>query len=894
MFINIINASIAATWLILAVAILRLLLKKTPRWITCLLWGLAGLRLVLPFSVRSIFSLIPSAQTMPPTIAQDAVPQIDSGVPAVNNSVNPILAQHFTADPQYSANPMQILLGLAESLWIVGVAAMVLYLLVSCALLRFRMRTATRLEGNVVQSERVTSPFVMGIFRPRIYLPYGLEDSEQEYIIAHERAHIARGDHLIKPLAFLVLTVHWFNPFVWLGYILLCRDIELACDQRVIKDMDGAGRKDYSRTLVRCGTRRLAVTACPLAFGEVGIKARVRSVLSYKKPALWIIVAAAIVCVATALCFLTDPVIPPTVFGRFYEEQTVVYHSPLFSSTAIPGRQYRVSAESHSVWATDRWTYSGGQLAYMDADGTMYNGVLMEYDLTPENFDDLFLDGDSGYGWTDRMSAAKLRRQNRTAWRAMTGKDMCCILLQKNGDIYIASGQSDLPEGVIPSADDWLEPTFTRVALLKETSDSEQEKILTALNTACADFVLSAEYGETDEFPARFSTSEHTVIASERYTSENGSPCIAVYALVNCEKYDLWDGAVSSFGGFSDWIEALFEISPDGEYNVLRYSLRSSERKECFGNRWDPNICMAERQEICYRRACKFFGESGISAGGRFDSGLEKAVNEAAVDYNSGKYLSGNFKCASNTILGAKTEQLDDETQLVTAYTIVLYQEFSLSGGQPEEVSGSSCPVAVTFRRDCYNSYTLVEYWEPRDGTLYAEDLRKMFPPDVPWNTQISIDERMAENYRKACQYFGVPMQTTTSVEDMPAPTTTAVVAGNGQPEERTRETYIYQTGEDLFGPCELTVAPDGTVVLTFGYLSSYIAVGNRVESPTNTLFFVTEDGYENKYCFTCYGRSDSYYFIADESTPVPKFRPSADAEAVPIIPDGAEFIKIY
>ena len=181
----------------------------------------------------------------------------------------------------------------------------------------------------------------------------------------------------------------------------------------------------------------------------------------------------------------------------------------------------------------------------------------------------------------------------------------------------------------------------------------------------------------------------------------------------------------------------------------------------------------------------------------------------------------------------------------------------------------------------------------PRDGTLYAKDLREKFPSDVPWDTELGHDGRMAENYRKACKHFGLPMQTTTTEEAMPAPTTTAVYV-DGQAEDIVRETYIYNTGEALFGRCELIISSDGTAVLTFGYLSSYIAVGSRVDSPQGTYAFVTDDGYDNKYFFSSYGSGDNcYYFVADESSPVPKFKPSADADAVVSIPDGAEFVRI-
>lgn len=306
-FLKLLNLSISAGWLVLAVVVLRWVFKKAPKWMNCLLWGLVGIRLVLPFSLESVLSLVPSAQTVPKGFALSPAPVIDSGVNIINNAINPIISETLTPIPSASINPAQIIASAAAIIWIVGMAVMLLYLLVSYTNLRRRVSTATRLEGNIRQSERVDSPFILGIIKPGIYLPYNMSDEDAANVIAHERAHIMRRDHLVKPLAFLILTVYWFNPLMWLAYILLCRDIELACDEKVIKMMNEDQRRAYSTTLLACNVRGRLIAACPLAFGEVGIKERVVHVKTYKKPAFWIIIAAVIVCVVVAVCFLTNP-----------------------------------------------------------------------------------------------------------------------------------------------------------------------------------------------------------------------------------------------------------------------------------------------------------------------------------------------------------------------------------------------------------------------------------------------------------------------------------------------------------------------------------------------------------------------------------------------------------
>ena len=306
-FLGFLNRSLAAGILILAVVLVRLVFKKAPRWLLCALWALAAVRLVCPVSIESVLSLIPSAEPVQPEIIVSAQPAITSGIPAVDAIVNPPLAAAFTPSPAQSANPLQIWTFVAACVWLAGIAALLLYAAVSALRLRLRVRTAVRLEGKVYQSEFVSSPFILGVIRPRIYLPFGLEAGAQAMVLAHERAHLRRGDQLWKPLGYLILTAYWFNPVCWLAYILFCRDIEAACDEKVVRELGEGCKAAYSRALLACSVPRKLITACPLAFGETGVKSRIKSVLNYKKPAFWLVLAAVIASVAVAVCFLTDP-----------------------------------------------------------------------------------------------------------------------------------------------------------------------------------------------------------------------------------------------------------------------------------------------------------------------------------------------------------------------------------------------------------------------------------------------------------------------------------------------------------------------------------------------------------------------------------------------------------
>lgn len=306
-FIKTLNMGIAASWLILAVVVLRILLKRAPKRFRLLLWAVVGLRLVLPVSIESALSLVPSAQTLPEGVMYAAAPELNTGIAALNDAINPAFTAAFTPEPAASANPLQVLLPVASVIWLAGAAAMLLWALVSWLSLRRRVAEAVRLEGNVYESERVASPFVLGLIRPRIYLPFGLDEGAREQVLTHERAHIARGDHVIKPIGWLILAVYWYNPLVWLAYALFCRDIELACDERVIRRLPVSGRADYSQALLDLSRPHHGVGACPLAFGESAVKGRVKSVLTYKRPAFWLIMLAAVLCIGAVVCFLTDP-----------------------------------------------------------------------------------------------------------------------------------------------------------------------------------------------------------------------------------------------------------------------------------------------------------------------------------------------------------------------------------------------------------------------------------------------------------------------------------------------------------------------------------------------------------------------------------------------------------
>lgn len=306
-FIILFNMSITASYLSIAIIIIKFVFRKMPKWISCALWSLVGLRLIIPFSFESVLSLIPDSEPIPSDIMISSQPHISTGIPSLNSTINPIISETFSPDPSNSANPMQIIIFIMSLLWIAGFTGMLIYATISYIAIKRKTVISIKTEEGVYICDNIDSPFILGVIKPLIYIPSYIDDTNHSLILAHERAHIKRKDHIWKPLAFIILSVYWFNPVMWTVFILMCRDIEAACDEKVIREMDTEKRKQYSEALINCSAPKKYISACPLAFGETGVKKRIKNVLNYKKPTFWIIAAALIISIMLSVCFMTNP-----------------------------------------------------------------------------------------------------------------------------------------------------------------------------------------------------------------------------------------------------------------------------------------------------------------------------------------------------------------------------------------------------------------------------------------------------------------------------------------------------------------------------------------------------------------------------------------------------------
>jgi len=479
---RLLNMTLTASVVICVVLVLRLFLRRAPKAISYALWFLVLFRLLCPISLQSCFSAfslmnVPTAsqgenssvmEYIPENIVHTEYPAVTFPIPALSEIINETLPQ---GEEQTVADPLEVPLYIATYIWIIGVAGMLVYSLCSYLKLRRKLQIVVPLRDNIFTADDIDSPFVVGLLRPRIYLPCDLSETEQGYIILHEQFHIKRLDHVLKAVAFLALTVHWFNPLVWLAFILATKDMEMSCDEAVIAKMGSAIRADYSASLMALATGRRMIAGTPLAFGEGDTASRIKNLSKWKKPAAWIVAALTIVCVFLSVCLLTNPAakiegndiefspgFDALSISLPYIVDEVIYESPLtsFSMVAqINTPEYMIDENMHFF----------SRKEYTDAPDWTDLGELSEISITKENFDKLFRNR-SRDGWLGRKSASEIRKNTVRAWSVVYDREkLYYILRQSNGELYLACGYCDYYEtDDIHSADSsiWL---LCRIAL---------------------------------------------------------------------------------------------------------------------------------------------------------------------------------------------------------------------------------------------------------------------------------------------------------------------------------------------------------------------------------------------------------------------------------------------
>lgn len=778
LFLKIVNMSIAASWLVLAVLLLRPVFKKAPRWVNVLLWGLVAVRLIFPFNIESALSLIPSAETISLHVTTRNPSSVPAGVPARDSVINPVIGSSPASVPGNGADTLPIWISVLGMIWIIGTAVLLLYAAASYRRLRRNVREAVMLRDNLFQSENVCSPFVLGVIRPRIYLPYRLEEQELNYVAAHEQAHIRRRDHWWKPLGFLLLTVHWFNPLMWLAYVLLCRDIELACDEKVIKTLGSEQRADYTRTLVSCSVNRPLIAACPLAFGEVGVKERVSSVMNYRKPSFWIIALAVIACVAVAVCFLTSP-----VRFRFDEaDYTIVSASHYDFRTAddpaaveMDSAQLRELSSRLAGVKNTRGSNKyagltpGYQISALLQDGTYIR--ISGYSLSDQDMVDIEWKGQR-YGVTDNDFQDYLSR-------LCAGEDIPAADGTAGGKTYVYEN-----EGILGS--------FT-LTLYEDGTFTYSEGIASSyigmgIWTQEGDTITLFDHGMAGNTRINhFRTDSGDLV----FLSEGSSNFIYI-KVQNGQRFNC-TGGVSPVNGDEEGPEEMeakrkltlddvtalskkgYDLSWDDfeEYSCYETGsglyIRVYEIDELFelwigGGSPDSApmyIYLALADDIGTNIDIRDGGVEDFIAEDHSEALLAKAVNAAILNSSKPSGPDGLFHCANFVLLKKEEVCMDSEPPTpmqVTVYGIALHQAYSFSGEAFHEAEGSQIPTAITFEV-ADGGYQLKEYWIPRDGSYYVPDIRDKFPDDIQdeaIDAQKYVLAQIQDCYDQAIRYGGV------------------------------------------------------------------------------------------------------------------------------------------
>ena len=786
LFVNLLNMSITAGYVVVAVILLRLLLRKAPRWISCALWALVGLRLLLPFSFESVMSLIPSSTTVTPDILYSAEPAISSGVPTVNSVVNPTIAGSLTPAVTDSASPMQIVMSIAGIVWLIGILAMVLYSAITYIRLRRKVDSAILLRNNVYKSDAISSPFVLGIVKPRIYLPFAVGEVDSGYVISHEQTHIRRKDHWIKPFGFLLLTVYWFNPLMWVAYVLLCRDIEVACDEAVIKDIGGNEKKAYSLALLNCAVKRRNIAMCPLAFGEVGIKERVKNVLNYKKPAFWIIIVAVIACIVAGICLLSNP---KEKAAASYEhpnaEQLFEYRTAYVGDNSAVGNIVSLLEFPSDVKYDHIELQTSAEPYGVDVYFSVTPEVKAAYNTSePDNIDVFRENACIMFSLIGNADEVTFRLDDSTGNPADLQFTREWAESIVGADLWAESSSAEKLDSLITQITDHVKNAYTSatkdistgpfVGYVKDTSTGTFD-VYTKENGT---YIMSLPMSLFDDFPANHwepgwmdvdvycgSMDDFTwavVCTGPSGGTGNENICTSSdggKAWRVGDRYAMYSGTVTGAGFASSKVGFMSyryftdqgpEISRtlDGGKTWSRMKVEIPDYLKEY--RMTPLVPTFTGNSGVY--PIMLYGNDGNTSmadlttkdGGMTwqwkESALDEAVKSALLKDNQTHYLSGECAGEGHIILGQ-----EEKAGVITAYALTMYGEYGFEDGNFVKVSGSgTIPAVFTFTdSDGGLVCTNIEY--PMDGSGYEESIKKMFPSEYQGRALNPTDGDMQE-----------------------------------------------------------------------------------------------------------------------------------------------------
>jgi beta-lactamase regulating signal transducer with metallopeptidase domain len=731
-----------------------------------LLWAVVLFRLLCPVTLTSSISLlgileVPVTQTSTVDIVQvnnvhTEAPTTEVLVPDVGAGIHetPIQGKEL-----HAADPLGIPIRIATYLWLLGIVTLLVYSAISLLKLRRKLVSAILLRDNIYLADYITSPFVIGFFFPKIYIPSSLSDREQEYILLHEQYHIRRLDHVIKLLAFVALCIHWFNPLVWLSFILSGKDMEMSCDEAVIRKMGKDIRGDYTASLLSLTTGRQMFGVAPLAFGEGDTKGRIKNVLNWKKPTLWItMISSALTVLIVIICALNpkeNALDTPEPFGHSYRVERVVYEALQYSFSYTPE-----TAPNYCLTSDYQLMVREDMLLENQPNDWQSLGGMSEVTLTEDNFDRYFFVVDDISGWREEESAKRLRRDNQKAWQLILEDDphhiFYYVLQQKNGDIYLTYGYHNAGSNVTPPTDAssirWLFQLnqIDNVSCVVQTRDQ---------NTYCEtkwypegqfdfnydDLPSGVAYDTASLIFSVDGDYDTLTVAEDYYTYPDESTGICykeTYTLLrNDEGNFVLD--VNRRNDVRDENAVYYVSYGEGIYVFqLQFPVDSGSDSTTRSTEEPPEISSEVITE---------------------QDPLNTAITNAVMDTNKNRTPGGDFACESHVILSTESSSSinDGKSDAVTVYAMVLYQVYDYSNSAIQIVGGSHIPTALTFYIDKEGQYTLTEYWQPRDGSYYVKDIREKFPKAIQsdaLDTQKLILAQIQDCYAQAIVHGNVNM----------------------------------------------------------------------------------------------------------------------------------------
>lgn len=686
-FMELVNMTFTASWLILAIILFRLIFRKCPKWINCLLWLLVGIRLVCPVSFESEMSLVPQKDVITDeNFYYSFAPTIDSGINIIDNAVNPVISDVLSTEPVSSVNNSQIFGFLMGVVWFIGLCVMLLYALISYIRLKKQVRTAIPFKDNILICDEVSSPFILGFIKPKIYMPSTLSESNAQYVISHERAHLRRKDYLWKPLGFIILSVYWFNPLVWISYIMLCRDIELACDEKVLKEKGEKEKKAYSEALFSCSAKQKYITACPVAFGEVGVKQRIKAVLNYKKPAFWVILIALIASIVVGVCFMTDPKDDDYILKL--DEYEISSQDIKFYAFVSDGEYFYQAYDEESIRLTNKILSEvdiTARVLYNLVDPSKERNSKHSLVAVPNEGDSVFLYFDENF---------------ETMW--------CCDVDGNYSGIYSFSGGEKVK------------------ALFEDKSFINEEAVWTC------NPMLSATW----HYQVKFTVGEEIV----------GATCsMGEIEISEDKKSFIWTPDVvtnpSDIRENADFEVTAKTSSEEHKYNFTLEAIGWEENLSVTYYRAveSDTTGVAKTSYGNYKVSQK---ESSDTA--NVSASLDAAVSKAILDINGQYNWLG--ECAAEGHIIFTTKEKGDK---VTVYLIEEYYSFGFENGYFMSMGGHRIPAVMTFEKtDEGYSFLDVEY--AKDGSEYTSSIKKMFPKAYE-SRALSATEEDNENMWKQC-----------------------------------------------------------------------------------------------------------------------------------------------